>query len=308
VDVAERLRTFLDRYPDGSLQPADPAHPVELLRIGEDVWLVFTAAAYRTPDDPRPGMGTAWEAYPGRTPYTRGSELQNAETSAWGRAIASLGVATRRGIATAQDVDAARRNRGEDTGPGDELVARIGAGMRACGMDAAGAAAFITDQLGTAVPTRAMTRAQAEQVAAALDQLQPPDPWATPDQPAPAQAGTAEHARGDSSDTAPPPEGDGSPPTGQAAGGPENPAQATAAQLRMLAVLCDQAGLTDRADALDLIASLIGRPVESRRDLTRAEASRVIEHMAAVVGPLPPDPDNDAGDVPPPDDTPGAAS
>jgi hypothetical protein len=259
VDVAERIRTFHDRYPDGTLQPADPAHPVELLRIGDDVFLVFTAAAYRTPDDPRPGMGTAWEAYPGRTPYTRGSELQNAETSAWGRAIASLGIATRRGIATAQDVDAARRwNRVEDTGPGDDLVARIGAGMRAAGMDAAGAAAFITDRLGSAVPTRAMTREQAETVAAALDQLQPVDV------PEAADLVGLPEAEGE-------PDGDG---------------LATSAQLRMLSALARQAGLTERAEIIDLVAALAGRPVVSRKELTRAEASVVIDHLVGVVGPV----------------------
>src|SRR5690606_40824121 len=66
---------------------------------------VVVAAAYRTPDDQRPGIGMAYEPYPGRTPYTRGSELQNAETSAWGRAIvAALAADTRRGIASAEEV------------------------------------------------------------------------------------------------------------------------------------------------------------------------------------------------------------
>jgi hypothetical protein len=29
----------------------------------------------------RPGIGMAWEPFPGRTPYTKASELMNAETS-----------------------------------------------------------------------------------------------------------------------------------------------------------------------------------------------------------------------------------
>jgi hypothetical protein len=41
---------------------------------------------------------------PGQTPYTLGSELENAETSAWGRAIAAVGLATRGGIATADEI------------------------------------------------------------------------------------------------------------------------------------------------------------------------------------------------------------
>ena len=54
----------------------------------------------------------AFEPFPGRTPYTRGSELQNAETSAWGRAIvAALAADTNRaGVASADEV----RNRRAD--------------------------------------------------------------------------------------------------------------------------------------------------------------------------------------------------
>jgi hypothetical protein len=47
----------------------------------------------------------AWEVFPGRTPYTRGSELQNAETSAWGRAIIAVGASdSKRGIASREEV------------------------------------------------------------------------------------------------------------------------------------------------------------------------------------------------------------
>jgi hypothetical protein len=119
VDVAERLQAFYAKHPEGSLQPLDPAHPFtweELPDVGRV--LVYTACAYRFPDDPRPGIGTAWEPFPGRTAYTRGSELMNAETSAWGRAIAALGIATRRGIATAQDVERARARQQPDDDPG----------------------------------------------------------------------------------------------------------------------------------------------------------------------------------------------
>lgn len=105
VDVAERIVEFREKYPEGSLQPADLAEPFKVLTVGSDTFIVVVAAAYRTPDDRRPGIGMAYETYPGRTPYTRGSELQNAETSAWGRAIvATLAADTKRGIASAQEV------------------------------------------------------------------------------------------------------------------------------------------------------------------------------------------------------------
>jgi len=101
IDVATRLVEFRNQYPDGSLQQAD----VRFIDFGGASWVVFTAAAYRTPDDPRPGHGTAWEPVPGKTSFTRDSELQNAETSAWGRAIvAALAADTKKGIASAEEV------------------------------------------------------------------------------------------------------------------------------------------------------------------------------------------------------------
>ena len=104
-DVAARIVEFREKHPEGSLQPANPAAPYEVRTIGEQTFIVYVAAAYRTPDDQRPGIGVAYEQFPGRTPYTRGSELQNAETSAWGRAIvAALAADTKKGIASAEEV------------------------------------------------------------------------------------------------------------------------------------------------------------------------------------------------------------
>jgi len=112
VDVAARIVEFRTKHPDGSLQPANLDKPYELLTVGSDTYIVVVAAAYRTPDDPRPGIGMAYEPYPGRTPYTRGSELQNAETSAWGRAIvAALAADTRQGVASADEVRNRRAER-----------------------------------------------------------------------------------------------------------------------------------------------------------------------------------------------------
>lgn len=104
VPVAERIAAFIDRYPDGSLQPLNLAEPYTVIGTGETKWIVYTAAAYRTPDDIRPGVGIAWEPVPGRTPYTKGSELMVAETSAWGRAIVALGIGANRGIASREEV------------------------------------------------------------------------------------------------------------------------------------------------------------------------------------------------------------
>lgn len=99
IDVATRIQIFYDRYPNGSL-----ASEYDIREVMDHTWIIVKAYAYRTPDDPKPGIGHAWEHVPGRTPYTLGSELMVGETSAWGRAIAALGIAVHKGIASAQEV------------------------------------------------------------------------------------------------------------------------------------------------------------------------------------------------------------
>lgn len=128
--VAERIAEFREKHPDGSLQPANPERPWEVLAIGGQTFVCFAAAAYRTADDPRPGIGVAWEPVPGTTPYTKNSELQNAETSAWGRAIvAALAGDAKKGIATQDEI----RNRRAETDPEQHIPAGSGA-VRLCAL------------------------------------------------------------------------------------------------------------------------------------------------------------------------------
>ena len=97
IDVAERIRVFKEKYPDGVLQS-------ELtLMDGDNPGWLCKAFAYRDAGDVLPGIGHAFEPVPGKTPYTKDSEAQNAETSAWGRAIVALGFETKK-IASAQEV------------------------------------------------------------------------------------------------------------------------------------------------------------------------------------------------------------
>lgn len=110
IDVATRIIEFREKYPTGSLQQVK----LEFVTVNNKDWVVYTAAAYRTPDDVRPGIGTAWEPIPGPTNFTRDSEVQNAETAAWGRAmVAALAVDTKKGIASSEEV----RNRSEKSAP-----------------------------------------------------------------------------------------------------------------------------------------------------------------------------------------------
>lgn len=107
IDVASRIVEFRTKHPEGSLQQVS----LDFREVNSAWWVIYTAAAYRTPDDGRPGIGTAWEPIPGRTNFTRDSEVQNAETAAWGRAIvAALAADTKKGIASAEEV----RNRQAD--------------------------------------------------------------------------------------------------------------------------------------------------------------------------------------------------
>ena len=89
IDVSERIRKFKEVYPNGSLQQVS----LQFIEFADKSWVVYTAAAYRSPDDITPGHGTAWEPVPGKSNFTRDSEVQNVETSAWGRAIIAVLVA-----------------------------------------------------------------------------------------------------------------------------------------------------------------------------------------------------------------------
>ena len=104
VQVVDRIKLFYAKYPEGSLQMGTPT----FIDIGEQKWAMGRAYAYRTPTDDRPGVGTAWEIVPGTTNFTRGSEIQNLETSAWGRAIGSLGIGIDANIATLDEVQQAK--------------------------------------------------------------------------------------------------------------------------------------------------------------------------------------------------------
>lgn len=102
IDVATRIVEFREKFPEGSLVQVDLQF---LSDFGGKDWVVYTAAAYRSPTDERPGIGTAWEPVPGPTRFTRDSEVQNAETAAWGRAmVAALAVDTKTGVASMQEV------------------------------------------------------------------------------------------------------------------------------------------------------------------------------------------------------------
>ena len=111
VPVTDRIAAFYAEFPQGSLQS-------EILELTENR-VTVKAYAYRTADDPRPGTGLSSEVIPGGTSFTKGSEIENAETSAWGRAIAALGFEVKRNIASRDEM----RNKQPDRSGGPAKAA-----------------------------------------------------------------------------------------------------------------------------------------------------------------------------------------
>lgn len=109
VEVKDRIAAFIAAFPQGSLQS-------EIVHL-KDGLVVLKAYAFRSPDDPRPGIGHSQMAIPGPTSFTKDSEIENAETSAWGRAIAALGFEVKKSVASANEVR--NKQREEPVGAGD---------------------------------------------------------------------------------------------------------------------------------------------------------------------------------------------
>lgn len=153
IDVASRIVDFRTKHPDGSLQPADLTAPYKVETIGDQTYIVVVAAAYRSQEDVRPGIGMAYEQFPGKTQFTRGSELQNAETSAWGRAIvAALAADTHKGVASHEEVRNRQAERDEpesqEPTPADSMRDQILSYANAQQWDPKGVAAFFTKRMG----------------------------------------------------------------------------------------------------------------------------------------------------------------
>src|SRR5215469_5095406 len=137
VDVATRIADFRAKHPGGYLAPVNPEQPYRIEEVtGTDrdgnpvtqTFIVYTALA----DDGtgRRGIGCAWEIFPARTPYTRGSELMNAETSAWGRAIIALGASdSKQGIASREEVRNRQAERDQPASAGLSAAEREQRGM-----------------------------------------------------------------------------------------------------------------------------------------------------------------------------------
>ena len=86
VDVPTRFRLALDKWPD--LRVVET--PAEVVTIGDRTFISVTVKVYRDLLDLLPCVATAWEPFPGTTPYVRNSEQMNCSTSALGRCLGMM--------------------------------------------------------------------------------------------------------------------------------------------------------------------------------------------------------------------------
>ena len=107
VEVADRIRAWYEAYPSARIE-------TEIVSISDKL-VVVKAQAFRgeAPDEKPAGVGHSSMNIPGSTPYTRGSELENTETSAAGRALVMAGLPSKK------------------VASGDEIRAKSGAAQKA---------------------------------------------------------------------------------------------------------------------------------------------------------------------------------
>ena len=114
VDVAERIRAWYEAYANGRIETSVLEH--------SEKRVVLEAKVYRgeSADEKPAGIGHSAMQIPGATPYTRGSEIENCETSAVGRALVMAGLPSKR-IASDDEI----KSKGGVTKPTAKSVAEV---------------------------------------------------------------------------------------------------------------------------------------------------------------------------------------
>lgn len=127
-EVSQRVAAFNEDYESGRIVTSVVAHHLEITEIAEgsrtsgkyrqplaEGYVIVRAEVYRSAEDVQPaGVGHSWMLVPGITQYTRDAELENAETSAVGRALAMIGYYAKGGsLASNQEIAAKGGERGE---------------------------------------------------------------------------------------------------------------------------------------------------------------------------------------------------
>ena len=96
IEVKDRIISFYKDHPDGRVQ-------TEVIEL-TDARVTVKARVYQYEEDSCPTTGHSWLNIPGSTNFTKGSELENAETSAVGRALAMMGYEVKKSIASRDEV------------------------------------------------------------------------------------------------------------------------------------------------------------------------------------------------------------
>jgi len=102
VDVPTRLAEALKRWPDLRVQETKPI----IVTVDNQQYVEISCTVWRDSTDLMPTVAYCWEPIPGRTPYTKGSEMMNASTSCLGRALGFLGMGIGKSIASRNEVQA----------------------------------------------------------------------------------------------------------------------------------------------------------------------------------------------------------
>lgn len=100
-EVSTRIIEFREKHPEGFFR----TRFVDVPPPFNERFIAVEASIYRKPGEEPTGVDMAWEPVPGKTPFTKDSELMNASTSAVGRAlIYALAADARSGVASADEV------------------------------------------------------------------------------------------------------------------------------------------------------------------------------------------------------------
>jgi hypothetical protein len=96
VDVATRIQALYEKNPEGTLAAG--------IMVDDGTRILMRATATRHAEDYNPGLGHA-EEIRGEGMVNKTSAIENCETSAWGKALASIGMEVRKGIASRQEME-----------------------------------------------------------------------------------------------------------------------------------------------------------------------------------------------------------
>ena len=102
VDVPTRLALALKKFPDLRVQETKPI----IVTVDNQQYVEISCTVWRDADDLIPTVAYCWEPIPGRTPYTKGSEMMNASSSCLGRALGFLGMGIGKSIASRNEIQA----------------------------------------------------------------------------------------------------------------------------------------------------------------------------------------------------------